>query len=79
MSIIYINSNIVLLRVRNHKSIIYNKVLDKIARLAHDPYTYKIPWYDLLVDIINERVNIMFLTQENNNFVIKISILKYYL
>ena len=44
MSMIYSNLNLVLLRVRNHWMIIYNKVLDKSARLMHHPSTYKIPW-----------------------------------
>ena len=43
--ITYINSNMGLLRVRNHQTIIYNKVLDNRARMANDPSTYKIPLF----------------------------------
>ena len=36
-SMIYINSNMALLRVRNHKIIVYNNVLGDRARLTHHP------------------------------------------
>ena len=39
ISMIYINSNMALLKVRNHDMIIYNKVLNNRAILAH----HKIP------------------------------------
>ena len=38
----YINSNMTLLRLKSHWMIIYNKVLDNRAGLAHHPFTYKI-------------------------------------
>ena len=38
----YINSNMTLLRLKCHWMIIYNKVLDNRAGLAHHPFTYKI-------------------------------------
>ena len=40
-SVIYVNSNTVLLRVRNHYMINY-KVFGNRARLAHNPSTYEI-------------------------------------
>ena len=43
ISMVYINSNMALLRVRNQEMIICNKVLDNRARLGHHQSTYKIP------------------------------------
>ena len=43
-SMIYIKSNVELLRIRNHKILVYNKVLDNRARLTHHPSTYEISW-----------------------------------
>ena len=47
-----INSNMALLRIRNHSMIIYNKVLDNRARLAHHPFTYKITCFHQVFDEI---------------------------
>ena len=44
ISMIYVNSSIALLRVRNHEMIIYHKVLENRAKLAHYLSTYKVPW-----------------------------------
>ena len=43
--ITYINSNMALLRVRNHQTIIYSNVSENRARLANHPSTYKIPLF----------------------------------
>ena len=40
---IYINSNMTLLKVRNYELVIYNKVLDNRARLVHHPPRHIIP------------------------------------
>ena len=45
ISIIYFNSIMTVLQVRNHQIIIYSKVLEKKLILVHHPSTYKMPWY----------------------------------